>query len=40
MDGSQLNLKDCRTLPVDDLSIGKVLTLRLLNTRGEEVAKS
>lgn len=39
-DGTQINLKDCRTLPVDDLGIGKVLSLRLLNSRGQEVAKS
>jgi hypothetical protein len=39
-EGNQVNLADVKTLPVDDLGIGKVLSLRLLNSKGEEVSKS
>jgi hypothetical protein len=39
-EGNQVNLADVKTLPVDDLGIGKVLSLRLMNSKGEEVSKS
>jgi hypothetical protein len=39
-EGCQVNIADVKTLPVDDLGIGKVLSLRLLNSKGEEVSKS
>jgi hypothetical protein len=39
-EGNQINIADVKTLPVDDLGIGKILTLRLLNDKGEEVSKT
>jgi len=39
-DKLSITLKDCRTLPVDDFGIGKVLSIRLMTSRGVEVSRS
>lgn len=35
-----VNLKDIRTLPVNNTKIEKTLTMRLMNSKNEEVARS
>lgn len=35
-----VNLKDLRTLPVNNTKVEKTLTLRLMNSKNEEVARS
>ena len=37
---STVNLKDIRTLPVNDQKVEKALTLRILTSKGAEVARS
>jgi hypothetical protein len=37
---TQVALKDCRTLPIDDISIGSYLFMRVLNSRGKEVSRT
>jgi EAL domain-containing protein (putative c-di-GMP-specific phosphodiesterase class I) len=35
-----INLKDIRTLPVNNTKLDKTLTMRLMNSKNEEVARS
>ena len=35
-----INLKDIRTLPVNNTKVEKTLTIRLMNSKNEEVARS
>jgi len=37
---TQVAVKDCRTLPIDDISIGSYLFMRVLNSRGKEVSRT
>jgi hypothetical protein len=40
LERNSVNLKDIRTLPVNNTKLEKSLTMRLLNSRNEEVARS